>query len=140
MECALEAFAQAHANSIDNFRKYESEWNDKLIRLTAGSLIYTEFKTLLTNKLKFLYTDKRGTKHQANHAEVMLNRIAALEHNMADMSMMQDDRMEDLEAAYHSRSQAPASFCVPRDDGTMVTENSTIGSATNYRALLAEQQ
>ena len=79
MECALEAFAQAHANSIDDFRKYESEWNDKLSEMTVDT-IYSEFKAFFINKLKYLYTDKRGTKHQANHAEVMLNQIAALEH------------------------------------------------------------
>ena len=43
MECALEAFAQTHANTIDNFRKYESEWNDKLTKLKAGSSTYAEF-------------------------------------------------------------------------------------------------
>ena len=73
MECALEAFAQAHTNTIDDFRKYESEWNEKVARLTTGTLAYSEFKIFFTNKLKFLYTDKRGTKHQANHADVLLN-------------------------------------------------------------------
>jgi hypothetical protein len=148
MECALEAFAQAHTNSIDDFRKYESEWNKKLSQLKKKNplitkdMTYAQFKTFFTNKLKYLYTDKRGTKHQANHTEVV-NRIAALEHGFADMSMMQDDkddRLEDLETAYHSRSHVPPSYCVPRDDGTMATEGSTIGSAATYKAMMADHQ
>ena len=34
----------------------------------------------------------------------------------------------------------PPSYCVPRDDGTMATEGSTIGSATTYKAMMAEHQ
>jgi hypothetical protein len=149
MECALEAFAQAHANSIDAFRKYETEWNDTLTELKKKTplitkdMTYAPFKTFFINKLKYLYTDKRGTtKHQANHAEVV-NRISALEHGLADMSMLQDDkdeRLEDLETAYHSGAQMPPNYCVPRDDRTMATENSTLGSATTYKAMMAEQR
>ena len=40
IDCALEAFAQAHTNSIDDFRKYEAEWNDKLARQATGNLTY----------------------------------------------------------------------------------------------------
>lgn len=104
IKCALEAFAQARTNTIDDFRKYESEWNRKIALLPTGTLAYDKFKIFFTNKLKFLYTDNRGTKHQANHADVLLNRVAALEHNMADMSMLQEERFEDLESAYHSRT------------------------------------
>ena len=54
IEYALEAFAQAHTNTIGDFQKYESEWNEKMALLPAGTLAYAEFKIFFTNKLKFL--------------------------------------------------------------------------------------
>ena len=118
MECALAAFAAAHTNTIDSFRTYEAEWNIKKVTLVFTGTTYAEFKIFFTNKLKFLYTDQRGAHHQANHADILINRVAALEHNLADMSMVQDKRIEDLESAYHGSARAPpdTAFCLPRDN------------------------
>ena len=145
MECALAAFANAHIDSINKFRTYESEWDDRKTKLKLPDTTYTEFKIFFTSKLKLLYKDQRGTSHnhQANHADILLQRVAALEHNVADMSMTQEERLEDLEShAYHSRTQAapPDSLCLPRDDATAATAaDSTLASTTTLRAMLADQ-
>ena len=141
MECALAAFARAHINSIDSFRTHESEWNEKKSMLTFTNTTYTEFKTFFTSKLKYFYTDQRGT-HQANHADILLGRVAALKHNMADMPMVQNERLEDLESAqaYRTRVAPPDSFCLPRDDATAATAaDSPLASNSTLRAMLTEQ-
>ena len=135
---------QKHTNNIDSFRKYEAESNAKKAQLVFTNTTYAQFKSFFTNKLKFLYTDQRRTAHQANHADILLNRVAALEHNMADMSMVQDERSEDLESAqaYHSQARAapPDTFCLPRDDAiTDTAADSTLASTATLQAMLADQ-
>ena len=142
MECALAAFATAHISSIVSFRTYESEWNVKKSQLTFTNTTYAEFKVFFTSKLKNLYTDRHKTSHQANHADVLMQRVAALEHNIADLSSTQEERLDELEShAYlSSRVAPPGSFCLPRDDATATTStDSTLASTATLKAMLAEQ-
>ena len=145
MECALAAFAIAHTSSIVTFRTYESEWNTLKSQLTSKDNTYERFKTFFNTKLKNLFTDRLKTAHQANHADVLMQRVAALEHNIADFST-QEERLDELEShAYlSSRVAPPGSFCLPREDATAATStDSTLASnaASNatFKAMLAEQ-
>ena len=133
MECALEAFAEAHKDTIDTFRKYEAEWNDKKVTYGYTGTVYKEFKIYFIRQLKNLYTDKRGTHHQANHTAV-LERVAALEVNMADNADVLDDLVEETASAFLGRSRTPY---VVGDDAT--SADTTLASTTTMRALLTEQ-
>ena len=128
MECALEAFAEAHKDTIDTFQKYEAEWNDKKVTYGYTGTVYKEFKIYFIRQLKNLYTDKRGTHHQANSA--MALRVAALEATMADNTDVLDDLVEETASAFLGRSIA--------GDNAASTDT-TLASTTTMRALLSEQ-
>ena len=132
MECALEAFAEAHKDTIDTFRKYEAEWNDKKVTYGYTGTVYKEFKIYFIRQLKNLYTDKRGTHHQANSA--VLERVAALEANMADNADVLDDLVEETASAFLGRPRTPF---VVGDDAT--SADTTLASTTTMQALLTEQ-
>ena len=137
MECALEAFAEAHNDTVDTFRKYEAEWNDKKVTYAFTGRVYKEFKIYFIRQLKNLYTDKRGTHHQANHTAAVLQRMAALEANVADNTEVLDDLVDDAATAYHGAAvkAPPTAFTMPRRDD----DDTTLASTTTLRAMMAEQ-
>jgi len=135
MECALEAFAEAHNDTIDTFRKYESEWNDKKVTYAFTGTIYKEFKIYFIRQLKNLYTDKRGTHHQAHYTDTVLRRMAALEANVADNTEVLDDLVDETATEYNGTRAPPTAVTLPRRDD----DDTTLASTTTMRAMMAEQ-
>ena len=97
--------------------------------------VYKEFKIYFIQQLKNLYTNKRGTHHQAHHADTVLEQVAALEANIADNAEVLDDLVEETASAFLGRSSRTP--YVVGDDAT--STDTTLASITTMRALLTEQ-